>query len=146
MQLKPLPNLRSEFPFTYLTFFFVYVLILIYLSLIFRAGINHFYVVHENGGLFACSKGRPTKELTKQRLDCPEKIEEELAGLRKDFLLNDKCKMLVLVSMATDGMIRLVSMYPEVWFMDTTAGEYEFLLNMNSYFHRYEFICMFILI
>ena len=39
------------------------------------------------------------------------------------FLLNDKCKMLVLVSMATDEMIRLVSMYPEVMFMDTTASE-----------------------
>ncbi len=50
------------------------------------AGINHFYVVHENGSLYACSKGRPTKELTKQRLECPEKIEEELAGLRKDLL------------------------------------------------------------
>ena len=87
MQLKPLPNLRSEFPFIYLTFFFffVYVLILIYLSLIFRAGINHFYVVHENGGLFACSKGRPTKELTKQRLECPEKIEEELVLSKKRF-------------------------------------------------------------
>jgi hypothetical protein len=84
--------------------------------------------------------------LRKQRLECPEKIEEELAGLRKDFLLNDKCKMLVLVSMATDGMIRLVSMYPEVWFMDTTASEYEFLLTMNLYFRKYEFICMFILI
>jgi hypothetical protein len=32
-------------------------------------------------------------------------------------------KEVVLVSMATDEMIRLVSMYPEVWFMDTTAGE-----------------------
>ncbi len=85
-------------------------------------------------------------ELTKQRLECPEKIEEELAGLRKDFLLNDKCKMLVLVSMATDGMIRLVFMYPEVWFMDTTAGEYEFFLTMNLYFCKYEFICLFILI
>ncbi len=98
---------------------------------IFRAGSTHFYVVHENGGLYACSKRRPTKELTKQRLECPEQIEGELAGLRKDFLLNDKCKMFVLVSMATDGMIRLVSMFPEVWFMDTTAGEYEFILNMN---------------
>ena len=56
------------------------------------------------------------------RLLCPEQIEEELAGLRKDCLLNDNCKMLVLVSMATDEMIHLVSMYPEVWFMDTTAG------------------------
>jgi hypothetical protein len=24
--------------------------------------------------------------------------------------------------MATDEMIRLVAMYPDVWFMDTTAG------------------------
>jgi hypothetical protein len=31
--------------------------------------------------------------------------------------------MLVLVSMATDEMIRLVAMYPDVWFMDTTAGK-----------------------
>jgi hypothetical protein len=44
--------------------------------------------------------------------------------------------MRVLVSMATDGMICLVSMYLEVWFTDTTAGEYEFILNMNSYFLR----------
>ena len=88
-----------------------------------RAEINHFYVVHENDGLFACSKGRPTKALIKKRLECPEEIEEEIADLRKDFLLDNKCNMLVLVSMATDEMIRLVSMYLEVWFMDTTAGE-----------------------
>ena len=95
----------------------------IHISFSVRAEINHFYVVHENGGLFACSKGRPTKASINKRLECPEQIEEEVAGLRKDFMLNDKCKMLVLVSMATDEMIRLVSMYPEVWFMDTTAGE-----------------------
>jgi hypothetical protein len=79
MQLKPLPNWRSEFVFTQDTFiflfFFIHVLILIF-SNIFRAGINHFYVVHENGGLYACSKGRPTKELTKQRLECPEKLKK----------------------------------------------------------------------
>ena len=98
------------------TFFYLY-----FFSV--RAEINHFYVVHENGDLFPSSKGRPTKALIKKRLECPEQIEEEIAGLRKDFLLNEKCNMLVLVSMATDEMIRLVSMYPEVWFMDTTAGE-----------------------
>ena len=65
------------------------------------------------------------------RLECPEQIEEEVAGLKKDYLLNDKCKMLVLVSMATDKMIRLVSMYPEVWFMNTTAGECISLLKMS---------------
>ncbi len=88
-----------------------------------RNGINHFYVVHEDGGLFACSKGRPNKELTKMRLECPQRIEEDLAGLRNGFVLNDKSKMLVLLSMATDEMIHLVSMYPEVWFMDTPTGE-----------------------
>ena len=76
-----------------------------FVSFCFRAGINHFYVVHEIGGLYACSKGRPTKALAKKRLECPEQNEEELAGLRKDFLLNNKCIMLVLVSMATDEMI-----------------------------------------
>ncbi len=94
-----------------------------FVSFWFRAEINHFYVVHENGGLYACSKGRPTKALAKKRLECPDEIEEELAGLRKDFLLTDDCQMLVLVSMATDEMIRLVTMFPEVFFMDTTAGE-----------------------
>ncbi len=89
----------------------------------FRAEINHFYVVHENGCLYACSKGRPTKALAKKRLECPDEIEEELAGFRKDFMLTDDCQMLVLVSMATDEMIRLVSMFPDVFFMDTTAGE-----------------------
>jgi hypothetical protein len=62
--------------------------------------------------------------LIKKRLECSEQIEEVVAGLRKSFLLIDKCKMLVLVSMATDEMIHLVLIYPEVWFMDTTAGEY----------------------
>ena len=114
----------------FLTFYFV--------SFCFRAGINYFYVSHENGELYACSKGRPTKALAKKRLECPEQIEEELAGLRKDFLLNDKCKMLVLVSMATDEMICLVSMYPEVsclWIqLQVSAFLFVFSYSpMNSY-------------
>jgi hypothetical protein len=43
--------------------------------------------------------------------------------MREDFLLNHQSKMLVLVSMATDKMIRLVAMYPDVWFMHTTADK-----------------------
>jgi hypothetical protein len=43
--------------------------------------------------------------------------------MREDFVLNNQSKMLVLVLMATDKMIRLVAMYPDVWFMDTTAGK-----------------------
>ncbi len=68
------------------------------------------------------------KSWQKNQLECSQQIEEDLAGLREDFLLNDKSKMLVLVSMATDEMICLVSMYPKVWFMDTTAGECIFCL------------------
>jgi hypothetical protein len=49
--------------------------------------------------------------------------------MREFFLLNHQSKMLVLVSMATDEMIRLVAMYPDVWFMDTTAGK-SFKLSM----------------
>ena len=47
----------------------------------------------------------------------------DLVELRDDFILNEKSQMLVMVSMATDEMIWLVAMYPDVWFMDTTAGK-----------------------
>jgi hypothetical protein len=43
--------------------------------------------------------------------------------MRDDFLLNEKSLMLVMISMATDEIIQLVAMYPDVWFMDTTAGK-----------------------
>ncbi len=43
--------------------------------------------------------------------------------MREDFLINDKSQMLVMLSMATDEMIHLVAMYPDLWFMDTTAGK-----------------------
>ncbi len=54
----------------------------------------------------------------------------DLEELRDDFILNEKSQMLVMVSMATDEMIRLVAMYPDVWFMDTTAGKSYY---MNSF-------------
>jgi hypothetical protein len=51
------------------------------------------------------------------------KNQEELNSMSEDFLLLHQSKMVVLVLMATDKMIRLVAMYPDVWFMDTTAGK-----------------------
>ena len=56
------------------------------------------------------------------RLDCSTKIQADLEQLKEDYILNKKSQMLVVTSMATDEMIRLVAMYPDVWFMDTTAG------------------------
>jgi hypothetical protein len=42
--------------------------------------------------------------------------------LRDDYVLNEKSQMLVMISMSTNEMIQLVAMYPDLWFMDTTAG------------------------
>jgi hypothetical protein len=64
------------------------------------------------------------KELSRIRLECPQRIEDELKSMREDFVLNNQSKMLVLVLMATDKMIRLiVAVYPDVWFMDTITGK-----------------------
>jgi hypothetical protein len=38
-------------------------------------------------------------------------------------ILNEKSQILVMISMATDELI--VAMYPDVWFVDTTAGMYD---------------------
>jgi len=80
-------------------------------------------VYHETGeGLFSYNtKGRPSKEVTKKRLETPELIEKEIAELRKSLKLPNE-KLLMLVSLATDDMVRLVAMHPEVYFMDVTPG------------------------
>ncbi len=62
------------------------------------------------------------------QLDCSAKIQADLERLRDDYTLNDKSQMLVMISMATNEMIRLVAMYPDVWFVDTTAGMYDAIL------------------
>ncbi len=67
-------------------------------------------------------KSRPSNEKVRIRLDCSAKIQADLERLREDYILNKKSQMLVMISMATDEIIKLVAMYPDVWFMDTTAG------------------------
>ncbi len=56
------------------------------------------------------------------RLDSSAKIHADLEQLRDDYTLHGKSQMLVMISMASDEMIQLVAMYPDVWFMDTPAG------------------------
>jgi hypothetical protein len=87
-----------------------------------RININHFYILHNDTGLHTCSKGCSSNEEVRFRLDCSAKIQADLKRLRDGYILNEKSQMLVMISMATDEMIRLVAMYPDVWFMDTTAG------------------------
>ncbi len=53
-------------------------------------------------------------------LDLKEKIQD----LRNDFLLHNETKMMLLVSITMNDMIRHVSMYPEVWIFDCTVDEW----------------------
>ena len=84
-------------------------------------------VQHDSGnGLFAYPRGRPGADcLSPQQLPCPADVNSKLLKLRMDFGIGDSNKMLVFLSLATKDMVRYMSMYPEVWFMDCTAGTYQ---------------------
>ena len=87
-----------------------------------RRDIDYFCVVHESGrGLFAHVKGRPIgSKIT--LLPCSTSMMDKINELRKDFGLNNESKMMVMLSISTNDMNRYVAMYPEVWFIDCTAG------------------------
>ena len=53
-------------------------------------------------------------------------LDKKIQDLRNFFLLYNETKMMLLVSIATNDMIRYVSMYPEVLFLDCTAGEWQY--------------------
>jgi hypothetical protein len=98
------------------------------LSKLERSNISHFYILHNDTGLYACSKGRPSNKKVRIRLVSFAKIQADFEQLRDDYIPNNKSQMLAMISMATNKMIRLVAMYPDVWFMDTTAGMYDAIL------------------
>jgi hypothetical protein len=75
------------------------------LSKLKRSNVNHFYILNDNTGLYACSKGCPSNEEVRIRLDCSAKIQADLERLREDYIINEKSQMLVMISMATDDMI-----------------------------------------
>jgi hypothetical protein len=92
------------------------------LSKLKKNNINHFYILHNDTGMYTCSKGCLSNEEVRIRLDCSTKIQADLEQLRDDYILNEKFQMLVMISMANNEMIQLMAMYPDVWFMDTTVG------------------------
>ena len=49
-------------------------------------------------------------------------LNSEMDGIRKDLRVSATSKILLLLSIATDDMIRQVVMHPHVWFMDVTSG------------------------
>jgi hypothetical protein len=48
------------------------------LSKLERNNISHFYILHNNTGLYACSKGCPSNKEVRIRLDCSTKIQADL--------------------------------------------------------------------
>jgi hypothetical protein len=75
--------------------------------------------MHVTGeGLFSQAKGRPERT----PLPCMESYMDKILQLRKDYRLHDNTQMMVLLSLCTKDMNKYVSMYPEVWFVDCTAG------------------------
>jgi hypothetical protein len=48
------------------------------LSKLERSNINHFYMLHNDTGLYTCSKGCPSNEEVRTHLDCSTKIQADL--------------------------------------------------------------------
>ena len=89
-----------------------------------RMGCSYFLIKHKTGEGFLSyhSKGCHSNEHKCVLLNNPELIDAEVETLRKSLRLNDESELLMMISIATDEMIRLVTMHPEVWFMDVTHG------------------------
>ena len=71
--------------------------------------------------LYRNSRGRPTKEQS-EKMKCPEYMKAELQRLREEMNYEEGTEIVLAVSFATDEMIRLVHMYPEVFYMDVTGN------------------------
>jgi hypothetical protein len=48
------------------------------LSKLERSNISHFYILHDDTGLYACSKGHPSNKEVRIQLDCFTKIQADL--------------------------------------------------------------------
>jgi hypothetical protein len=88
-----------------------------------REGISYLAVYDdpETGLMMYRNKGRPSKREAAMKLNCPEHVQEAAKQTRKELSYDDGKKLMLLFSLATDEMIRLVMMYPEVIFMDVTG-------------------------
>ena len=113
---------------SYNSYLTIRIMSVFYWSLLFfnSNDIDYFCVMHVTGeGLFAQAKGRPERI----RVPCLDSFHDKISQLRKDFRLHDNTHMMVLLSLCTKDMNKSVAMFPEVWFVDCTAGKYfEYLL------------------
>jgi hypothetical protein len=82
--------------------------------------------MHHNetgNGLFAYPRGRPGRDSRiGEKLPCSVDVDQKLCKLRLDYGISEDEENDGVLSLATKEMVRYMSMYPEVWFMDCTAG------------------------
>jgi hypothetical protein len=55
-------------------------------------------------------------------LNNPELIKAQVKKLQNLVRFNDEAELLMMISIAIDKMIRLITIHPDVWFMDVTHG------------------------
>ncbi len=92
--------------------------------LVFSKDIDYYCVMHVSGqGLISEAKGRP-KGGSRIKLPFSDSKQEKMLELRRDFQLHNDTQLIVMLSIWTKEMNRYVSMFPEVWFSDCTAGEF----------------------
>ena len=91
--------------------------------IIFRMGVSHVSLsMIPNGDLLVLrNRGRPTMQEVVV-LSCPRKMRKESKGMKKEMSFKDKTEMLLVISIASDDMIRSVHMFPDAFYMDITAN------------------------
>ena len=78
--------------------------------------------MHPSGDLLMYrNKGRPTLEEV-EKMECPKYLKSQLKKLKKEMNYKDGTDILLALSIASDEMSRCVHMFPEVFYMDVTAG------------------------
>jgi hypothetical protein len=77
----------------------------------------------DGGGnlLFYKSRGRPNADEMKT-MKCSKKLKKELNRLKKEMNYAKGTEVLLCMSMASDEMMQIVHMHPEVFFMDVTGN------------------------
>ncbi len=85
--------------------------------------VSYICITHVEGSGFNVyqSKGRQSQE-TVQLMSLPERMEEHIKSLCSKMNYKDGTEIVLILSFASDKMIRMVNMFSEVFFMDVTCS------------------------
>ena len=92
-----------------------------------REGISYCMLYDDPKSGLMCERrrGRPTnaekEEAERIKLNTDDNIDNEISALRTSLGFSSGSKLVLLLSIASDDMIRLMQMFPEVFFMDVTG-------------------------